>query len=85
VVGDDVRALLDRVSHVGPGVMSVYYSSLPFRLRADEAFDQLVVTVPKALREIRGVRAALAGDDRHGAACATAPGGMWALHVTISG
>ena len=39
----------DRTSHVGPGVMSVYDSSLPFRLRADEPFDQLVVTVPNAL------------------------------------
>jgi AraC-like DNA-binding protein len=39
----------DRTSHVGPGVMSVYDSSLRFRLRADEPFDQLVVTVPKAL------------------------------------
>ena len=29
--------------------MSVYDSSRPFRLRADDAFDQLVVTVPKAL------------------------------------
>ena len=29
--------------------MSVYDSSLPFRLRADAPFDQLVVTVPKAL------------------------------------
>ncbi len=38
-----------RASHVGPGVMSVYDSSRPFRLRADDAFDQLVVTVPKAL------------------------------------
>ena len=34
----------ERASHVGPGVLSVYDSSLPFTLRADEGFDQLVVT-----------------------------------------
>jgi AraC-like DNA-binding protein len=41
----------ERASHVGPGVMSVYDSSRPFRLRADEAFDQLVVTIPKPLMQ----------------------------------
>src|SRR4051812_6472101 len=50
--GGRLRARQDgRASDVGPGVMSVYDSSRPFHLRADDAFDQLVVTVPKALLE----------------------------------
>jgi AraC-like DNA-binding protein len=39
----------DRRSEVGPGVMSAYDSSRPFRIRADAAFEQVVVTVPKPL------------------------------------
>jgi AraC-like DNA-binding protein len=39
----------ERASEVGQGVVAALDSSLPFAMRADGAFDQIVITIPKAL------------------------------------